>query len=402
MGDGPGKQKVSSILLPEAFHSPLFYLAAVTLFFVISAGLELALGNRKVGRLKDVARAAGPDLPGVSLIVAARNEERNIEQALRSLLAQDYPRLEIVVVDDRSTDTTAAILDGMSHEHTRLKIIHLKELPHGWLGKCRALQSGSECASGDWLIFADADIVMEPTVVSRAVAFAIQRKIDHLPIAPVIRLSGFLTNCFAGFFGAVFNAHYKPWKVGDPKSRYFIGIGAFNMIRADVYRRIGRHRPIAMRPDDDVMLGKLVKKNGFRQEILFADDLMSVEWYSSFREMVGGLMKNSFAGAGYSVSFVVLATILQLATSLWPFTALFFTSGTVWLLNAAIVLALLTVAADSAKYFGLKFWAGLAYPIGNLLFLYIIWRATFLTLIHDGIDWRGTHYSLKELKANKV
>jgi len=390
------------MLPPEVLHQPLFYLAAVTLALVAGMGLELALGNRKVKWLKNVAPAAGPDLPNVSLIVAGRNEERNIERALRSLLNQDYSKLEIVVVDDRSADSTGAILDRMAREHPRLKVVHLEELPPGWLGKCHALQAGSEHASGEWLIFADADIVMKPAVVSRAVAFAVEQKIDHLPVAPMIRMAGFLTNCFAGFFGTVFNARFKPWKVSDPKSGYFIGIGAFNMIRADAYRKIGRHQAIAMRPDDDIMLGKLVKKYGFRQEILFAGDMMTVEWYSSFREMVGGLMKNSFAGARYSVAIIIAITLFQLVVSLWPFLALFLTSGAVWLLNAAVVAALLIIAVDSAKYFGLNPWAGLAFPLGNLIFLYIIWRATVVTLFHDGIDWRGTHYSLKELKANKV
>jgi hypothetical protein len=386
---------------------PFFYLACVTLVLVLLFVVELAAGNRKARWLGSIepatAKPSGEAGPKVSLIVAGRNEERNVRRAVLSLLEQDYPNLEIIVVDDRSTDSTGAILGQLQREAgSRLRVVHLSELPAGWLGKCHALQTGSEKAAGDWLLFADADIVMEKTCVSRAVSYALEQELDHLAIGPEIKVDGFLPNVFCAFFGMAFTSYVKPWKVIDPKSANYIGIGAFNMIRAEVYRKLGGHKPIAMRPDDDMMLGKLVKKSGFRQDVLFGGNLMSVEWYSSFRELVGGLMKNCFAGVGYSVGLVVVATVAHLVCSLWPFAALILTSGAVWWLNLAIAAALIVASADSARFYGVCPWYGLTYPLGVLIFFYIVWRATFVTLWNDGIDWRGTHYSLKELKANRV
>jgi glycosyltransferase involved in cell wall biosynthesis len=399
MADNPGIQKMISA---SALHQPLFWLAVITLFFVVFVVAELCLGSRKVKWLHTIAPMTGPDLPKISLIVAGRNEERNVEKAMRSLLAQDYPNLELIAVDDRSNDNTGAILDRIAAQEPRLKVIHVRELPPGWLGKCHALHAGSEHALGEWLLFADADIVMDPTTLGRAIAYALENKIDHLAVAPRIEMKGFLTNCFAAFFGMTFTAYFKPWKVSDPKSDKYMGIGAFNMVLTEVYRKIGGHRPIAMRPDDDMMFGKLIKKNGYRQDILFGGKLMSVEWYSSFSEMVGGLMKNSFSGTDYRVSVVIVGTVVHLVCSFWPFAALLLTGGVVWWINLAIVLILLGGSMDCARFFGLPAWRGFFYPLGCALFLYIVWRATWITLANDGIDWRGTHYSLKELKANRV
>lgn len=387
--------------MADLLWQPLFDLGVVTLLFVTAIFVELSIGNRKVRWLDTIAPATG-SLPRISLIVAGCNEERNVEKAMRSLLAQDYPNLELIAVDDRSTDSTGAILDRIASQEQRLKVIHIRELPKGWLGKCNALYVGSQKATGDWLIFADADIVMDSTTLSRAMGHVLKNGFDHLAIAPKIVMDGFLVNCFVTFFGVAFTSYFKPWKARDPKSNKYMGIGAFNMVRAEVYQKVSGHKPIAMRPDDDMMFGKLVKMNGFRQEVVFGGELMHVEWYSSYRELVGGLMKNAFSGTDYRVWMVAAATVVHATLSLWPFAALFLTSGIVWWLNFAIVMVLLAGAMDCAKFFGSAAWRGIFYPIGCLLFLYIVWRATFLTLWNDGIHWRGTHYSLKELKANRL
>jgi glycosyltransferase involved in cell wall biosynthesis len=379
---------------------PLFYLACLTLVLVLVIAVELAAGNRKARWLGSIEPAKRG--PKVSLVVAARNEQRNVRQAIQSLLSQTYPNLEIIVIDDRSTDSTGRILDELAASDKRLNVVHIKELPPGWLGKCNALHTGAAKATGDWILFADADIVMEKSSVSRAVTFVEEEKLDHLAIGPRIEVTGLLPNAFCAFFGMAFTAYFKPWRVSDPKSRYYIGVGAFNMIRAAAYRSFGGHGTIAMRPDDDMMLGKLVKKHGFRQDVLFGGSLMCVEWYCSFRELVQGLMKNSFAGTGYSVAVVVAATLLHLVGSVWPFAALFLTEGPVWCLNLLIVATLIGTSADSARFYGIHPWYGLTYPLGVLIFFYILWRATIVTLWNDGIDWRGTHYPLKELKANRV
>lgn len=380
----------------------LLWLAVATLLLVLATAVEFAVGNRSLSRLGNIAPLQGRKAPKVSVIVAARNEARKIEAALRSLLAQDYPNLEFVVVDDRSTDATAAILDRLANQDTRVHVVHIVELPPGWLGKNYAQHFGAERAAGELILFTDADVVMEHSVISRAVAYLHRKEIDHLAITPQLRMPGLVLGMFGGAFALVFGLYAKPWKARDPKSPRHIGIGAFNLVRAEAYRAIGGHRAIAMRPDDDMKLGKLIKMHGFHQDVVLSDGLITVEWYSSVGELIRGLEKNTFAGVEYSLAIVVASSIAQLVVFIWPLLALALTRGVTWWLNLAIISSLAVLYVDNAHCHGAKRWHCAGFPVTAVLFQYIVWRATLKTLVNNGIDWRGTHYSLPELKANKI
>jgi glycosyltransferase involved in cell wall biosynthesis len=364
----------------------LLVLASLTALFLLATLAELVRGNRLLKSLREVAPWTGPNPPAVSVVIAARDEERNIEEALRSVLAQDWRPLEIVVIDDRSSDRTGAILDAMAATDSRLRIVHVTELPPGWLGKNHALQVGAEQASGELLLFTDADVVHDPTTVGRA----------------EIRVPGVGLRMLVAVFSIFFALFTKPWKARDPKSRRHIGVGAFNLVRAAAWREAGTHRAIAMRPDDDLKLGKLLKKNGFRQDLAFGGGLVWVEWYRSVREMRDGLMKNAFAGVDYRLSVIVVSSFLLPLLFVWPFVALLVTEGPTRWLNAFTVLLLLVLAWGNARLTHLPLWTALGVPWGALYFVYILWRSTILTYRQGGIRWRGTLYSLKELRANKV
>jgi len=379
----------------------LFYLAIAALCLWIAIGLELFIGNRAIGFLKDILPAQ-PPLPKVSIIIPARNEEKNIREALQSVLKQDYGNLEFIIINDRSTDGTGTILAEMQREDSRLHIYEIKVLPSGWLGKNHALQFGAERATGEILLFTDADVIMQPSSISRAVRYLLDKKLDHLAIAPVINMPGYLLGVFTMTFTIFFSLYALPWRVGNKNNRKHIGIGAFNMVRTEVYRAIGMHRPIALRPDDDMKLGKLIKINGYRQAFLHGEGLIQVEWYTSVRELIDGLMKNAFAGVEYSIVMIVASTVFQLSLNVWPFLALFTTGGATWIMNLAIVLIILAACIDAGRPQNLKPWYCIGFPLGTLMFLYILWRAMILNIRNDGINWRGTHYSLAELKANKV
>jgi len=380
----------------------LFWLAVVTLLFVLGAAIEFAVGNRSLSRLQNLPPFTVTDAPKISVIVAARNEARKIEPGLQSILAQDYPNLEFIVVDDRSADETGSILDRMADGDARLHVVHVTDLPKGWLGKTHAMHLGAERATGELLLFTDADVMMERTVTSRAVGYVRRANIDHLAVTPQLRMPGRLLSMFGGAFALFFGLYARPWKARDLKSPRHIGIGAFNLVRTDVYRTVGGHRPVAMRPDDDMKLGKLIKKHGFRQDMVLGDELITVEWYSSVGELIRGLEKNSFAGVEYNLAAVVGASIAQLAVFVWPILALLFTNGATWWLNLAAVALLAAWYMDNAHCHGAARWHCVGIPVTALFFQYIVWRATLKTLWNHGIDWRGTHYSLQELKANKV
>lgn len=380
----------------------LFYLALATLVVWVVIGVELTIGNRSIRFLRDVSESERAPSPRVSVIIPARNEERNLREALTSILRQDYGEFEVIAVNDRSTDRTGAILEGMARDNPRLRVAHVTELPPRWLGKNYALHCGAQQASGDLLLFTDADVVMHPSVLRRAVGYMVARGIDHLAIAPDVRMPGMLLRVFVVAFCIFFSLYARPWKARDPKSRRFVGIGAFNLVRKEAYRAAGTHQAIAMRPDDDIKLGKLIKRSGFRQEFLFGTRMMHVEWYASVKELIDGLMKNAFAGVEYRVSAIIGASVAQLALNVWPFMALLLAQGWTRALYAVAVLVMLVLCGDAARFLGVPRWYALGFPVATLLFLYIMWRSMLAALLTGGITWRGTHYSLAELKANKV
>ncbi len=229
----------------------LFWLALLTLILVLAIVVDLVRGDRSTRYLRDQPPLTTRPAPKVSVIVAARNEAKKIEPALRSLMQQDYPHFEIIVVNDRSDDETGPIVDRIPG----ISVVHVSDLPAGWLGKNHALHLGAEQATGDWLLFTDADVHMEPTAISRAMHGAR----DHLAVSPQLTMPGMWLQIFGGTFMIFFGIYARPWKAVDSQSRRYIGIGAFNLVRAEVYRAVGGHTRIAMRPDDDMKLGQLIK-----------------------------------------------------------------------------------------------------------------------------------------------
>jgi glycosyltransferase involved in cell wall biosynthesis len=334
--------------------------------------------------------------------VAARNEAAKIEPALQSLLTQDYPNYEVVVVDDRSTDATPAILDRMASSHSRMHVVHVTQLPDGWLGKNHSLHVGAGRASGEYLLFTDADVVMHPRTLRQAIGYLEEQSLDHLTLAPQVRAPGAMLKIFVAGFSVFFSIFTRPWKARDPRSSKHIGIGAFNLIRSSIYREVGGHSAIALRPDDDLKLGKLVKKNGFRQEMLLGAGLVSVEWYSSVKELIQGLMKNSFSGFEYRLHLVPAGTLANFLLFVWPALGTLLTSGPTRWLNAALwAVATLTCVHHVLSHRANPVYA-LGLPLASALFIYIIWKATLTTLLQGGINWRDTHYPLEDLKRNRV
>jgi glycosyltransferase involved in cell wall biosynthesis len=378
----------------------LFALAVATTLGVIGACVQLLTGASRIKPLSD--QAGDPNGPKVSVIVAARDEGPHIERALQSLLAQQYASFEIIAIDDRSADDTGAILDRMASKNPRLRVIHVTELPPHWLGKNHALHAGAAVATGEYLLFTDADVVFAPDALARGVAFARARKADHLTVGPELESPSLLLTLVVTFFTLGFMGYYRPWHAEDPKRQEHIGIGAFNLVRASLYREFGGHSKIALRPDDDIKLGRLVKLAGGRQLVAGGTGVIRVRWYATVGELGRGLRKNTFAGLHYNLPFAIAAIIAQLVVNVWPFVALFVTSGPVWWLNAASALVLMTMFALVARGVGSKPWLAIGYPIAALIFVYIVIVAVWTTVSRGGIEWRGTFYSLTELKQNTV
>lgn len=377
-------------------------LALLTLLVVLLMSLATVRGLFLLKRLADIAIPAAMPLPSISIVAAARNEERNVRAGVTSLLKLDYPNLEVVFVNDRSTDRTGQILAEAAAADARLKIATVTDLPDGWLGKNNALQRGARACRGDYILFTDADVVMDPTALKRAMAYASERALDHLAIGPLAVMPGAMLNMFIVGFTIFFNLFTRPWDVRNPKSKAHVGIGAFNLIKRTVYEQIGGHEQIRLRPDDDLKLGKVIKKNGFRSDFLVGAPMISVEWYASVGELIRGLEKNSFAGCDYNLGIVGAGMLAQIWLFQWPFAALFVAHGIALAAYAVAVLLLIGMGVIAARAQRMPVVYALGLPLTSVLFVYIVLRSTILNLIRRGITWRGTFYPLALLKQNKV
>jgi glycosyltransferase involved in cell wall biosynthesis len=375
---------------------------SVIIFFLVSAlSVEVAIGARKIRHLKDIQLDDKPFVPKVSIIIPALNEAETIEPALRSVLAIAYPNLEIIVVNDRSTDGTALILERMAHLHPSLRVVQIEALPPGWLGKNHALHRGAELASGDYLLFTDADVVFEPTSIGRAVRYCEANRVGHLTLLFDIIAKTRLLAMLILSFSVNFMARFKPWKIADSK-KHFLGAGGFNLVRRDAYREVGGHAAISMAVLDDLMLGKRLKQLGVRQHVLYGNGMVGVEWYRSAREMMHGLGKNAFAAFDFRLSQLVAVTLLMLGLRVWPWVALFITDGPAWWLYLLTILAGMILYIDLIRASGWNYQCLVYAPIVSLVELAIWWRGSIKTLQRGGIEWRGTFYPLSQLRLARL
>jgi len=385
-----------------AVYQALFWLAIANLAIVAVCTFLIGLGGYLSRKLRELPVPELDIWPTVSLVAPARNEERNIERAVRSLMLLDYPHLEITLVNDRSTDRTGDILDALAGEFPQLNVVHLTELPAGWLGKNHAMQLGADRSHGEWLLFTDADIVFEPTTLRRAVGHALANQIDHLAATPDTLMPSWLLRSFVVAFAVYFTLFVRMWAIRNPRSTAHVGIGAFNLVRADVYRAVGGHDKIRMRPDDDLKLGKIIKLAGWRQDLVDGGGLIAVDWYHSLGELIRGLEKNSFSAIEYSAPFVVFDSTAILLLNVWSFIAVFVVPGPVRWIYLAVCLSLWFMTWLMAVGMRAPATCALAFPLAALLMVYIQWRTMLLNYWQGGIRWRDTHYSLAELRANKV
>ena len=371
-------------------------------FFWVFHGLRVAYGALRLPWIKDFAPAEDAECPRISLIFAARDEEEKLPAALDTLAALDYPNLEIIAVDDRSQDSTGRILEEFARARKRLRVLHVNELPNGWLGKPHALQKAYEASSGEWLLFTDADVRFAPDVLRRAARLAQERGVDHLTLFGDVEMHGFWEKTLLTFFGMAFHLATDPYGVGKQHSRAYVGLGAFQMVKRAAYESAGTHRRLAMEVVDDMKLGKIVKQAGFRSCVGIARDAVVVRWHAGAGNIVRGVTKNFFASAGYSLPIAIFSVVAVFLVNVAPFVAVFAAHG--WIrIFAAIAVAIAVgfhvgvniVMRVSPLY-------ALTHPVGAVLFGYMLVRSTAVTLLQGGVTWRGTFYPLEKLRRGVV
>jgi glycosyltransferase involved in cell wall biosynthesis len=256
------------------------------------------------------AACTGPD---VTVIVPACNEEQSIQTTLRSLLASTGVRLQIVAVDDRSTDRTGEQMDGVAAEaqavggpHT-LEVIHNRELPPGWMGKAHALAMATERATAPWLLFTDGDVTFDPRLIALALGYARAERADHVVLILTIQLKNAAEAAVVAAFQALAAWNTRLWKVADPKARDFFGTGGFNLVRLEIYERLGGFAAMRMEVVEDLRLGWKIKRAGYAQRIVLGPGLARIRWIDGALSFVGLVEKNGYAGLRYRAGISLLA-----------------------------------------------------------------------------------------------
>ncbi|MFT3827097.1 MAG: glycosyltransferase family 2 protein [Chitinophagaceae bacterium] len=374
-------------------------LAVFTVCWVVIT-IYLLVNTRKIGFLKKQPLPVNE--PSLAIVVAMRNEEAEVEKALTSLCELQYYNYRIIAINDRSTDGTAAILEKLAARFPQITAIHIQDLPPHWLGKNHALYKGYQLSSEEWILFTDADIQFEKNAIRRAMGYVQQQKLDHLAVLAQIQSRSAILNSFFETFGIMLTLKLRLWEVQSPHSKASVGIGAFNLVKRTAYEKAGTHEVIKLRPDDDLKLGEKIKQSGGRQGILYGEDAIELEWYTSVREFINGLMKNTFSVSDYNTGKAVAMALATFVFFCFPVPAGLLSGS---LLNIGLAL---TIVLAQACLFTFKtgnrnkWWHFLMAPVAGAVMTYIVLRSTWLTLKNGGIYWRDSFYSLKELKSEIV
>jgi glycosyltransferase involved in cell wall biosynthesis len=379
----------------------LLLLGAIALVWIGEA-IDLVRGLPSIPSLEDVVPLRDADCPTVSILFTGRDEAEKLPGALETLLALDYPRYEVVAVDDRSEDATGSILKTAAAKDSRLKAARVDSLPSGWLGKPHGLQKAYENSGGEWIVFTDADVHFAPDVLRRAVALAQEKRWEHLTLLGAPKMFTLGEKIILTFFALGFVMATRPWSVSNPRSRAYMGVGAFQMIRRGTYEKMGTHRRLAMEVVDDVKLGKLVKEAGMSSGVAKAGSAVTVHWHTGLANTIRGTTKNFFATARYRLWLAASQVFVLLLMFVFPLAAVAFVDG--WArVFAGIAIAVPLIAAGAvAVEFKTSPWYALTYPIGAIIFAWMLARSTTVTLWQGGIIWRGTFYAIEELRRGSV
>jgi hypothetical protein len=397
----------------------LFWIAGLLLALIwLVPTLQLALHFSEVADLTQSEWNPPRDaaLPSLTIVVPARNEQAEIESALRSLLQLNYPQFEVVAVNDRSTDQTGAIMDRLAAEPAsagKLRVLHVRDLPSGWLGKVHAMWLGSQgeaaqknAAQGnaaqqtasDWLLFTDADCVFQTDSVRRAIHYASETATDHLVLFPTAHMKTLGERMMIAFPQVMSTFAMRPWRVRDPRARDHMGVGAFNLVRRAAYEFIGTYEKLRLEVVEDIKLGETIKKAGFRQDVVFGPELVSLRWAVGAAGVVANLEKNLFAFLQFRISLVLAVCAITFSLCVIPFVGLFLAPG--WArAGFGIAVALIALAYTlTGRYMASSSLLFLTCPIAAIVFAFATLQSAFVAVRDGAITWRGTKYPLSELK----
>ena len=347
----------------------------------------------------------GGTVPALAIVVAARDEASTVadaaslERAARSWLALDHPALEVVVVDDRSSDGTAAVLERAFAGDARARVLRGAGPPPDWLGKVHAQAAGVAATAAPWVLLTDADVRLDPAAARAALGWAERERLDHVALMPRFEARGPALRAFVAAFALLFTVLVRPWEASDPRSPRTLGIGAFGLYRRTALERAGGLAAARARPDDDLALARALKAVGGRSAVAFAPDLVALAWYPTLTAALTGLEKNAFVGVGFRPSVAVLASVALLATHVAPFAALAAPEPWARAVAMVIVASVLGAYAAHGRRAGHPAWLGALHPVSTTWLVVALLRSTVRVLARGSVAWRGRSYPLGDLRA---
>ncbi len=387
-------------------------LTALAAIVWISRHFQLSTAARVMPPLvADMYRKDVGPLPSVSLLVAAKDERNNIEGCLRSLVAQNYPNLEVISVNDRSTDGTGAIIDRISSETGKVIPIHVQKLREGWFGKNNAMREGVERSTGDWLCFTDADCVQTSDRSLRiAMNYALEKKLDFLSVLPSHETGSFWENVIQPACSGIMMIWFDPMKVNNPRRRTAYANGAFMLMKRSCYDSIGGHDAVKTELNEDMHMARIAKSSGQRLAVASNVDLYTVRMYESFAQTVAGWSR-IFYGCFGTLPRLLITGAAVIISSLLPWLTLAVSlaatfdggSGRTWqalaIASAVACLAQISVMYRFYRLCRLKPVYAVTYPVGVSIGLWAIGGAIRRLWGRTAITWRGTTYRAGRVDA---
>jgi chlorobactene glucosyltransferase len=372
----------------------VWLLASLNIVFALRS-LQIAFGSTQ--SLRGTDPVDDGELPLLSIIVPARDEERQIEPCVRSLLALQYPHVEIIVVDDRSSDATAAIVEGIACEDARLHVVRGEPLPQGWVGKPWALAQGVRHARGEWLLFTDADTVHQPASAATAIAYARAHRLDVLSLLTEQHMETFAERAILpSILWTIAFAVGPLREINDPARSNAIFNGQYILARRAAYEAVGGHAAVRGEIAEDLELARRFKADGrFKTALIEADRFVRTRMYRSFAEIWNGFVKNVALGARDRPLQAALG--IAFLTALSPLTPLALGATLVardWpeaLLLTAAALAAIASAAWGMRHFGLGAAAAGWLPLGLAVTVGIA-ATSVVRYAGPGVRWRGRLY----------
>ena len=340
--------------------------------------------------------------PMVSIVMAVRDGEEEIETTVTKLCELTYPNFEIIVVNDRSSDKTEEILIKLQKIFSKLNIISIYELPPCWLGKVHALHRGVTAAKGDYVVFIDADVLVTEKLLVSALNVVQKKRLDHLAILPKIVSHDFLLNTMIATSIFLFVLSAKTWlSIEERPLKAIKGVGHFNLIRREAFLQTEGFNWLKMDVADDIALSQLIAKNGGRSLLIKAGDVGEpFFWYQDLGQFIRGLEKNIVGGfTNYRLSLVVLLTLFFWLISFVPLYLLLHLYNFKYCFLLVIYFTInLYFSFKIKKYIKQKVSNIFLLPFGISFFGFILARSAINCFYNRGISLRGTFYHLKDLK----